>query len=618
MTAFLIITALILLNGIFVAAEFAIVGAPRASIDARAARGNRLAKAVQVVLRDPTKQDRYIATAQLGITVASLGLGMYGEHVLADWIYQQIAGAGAPAWLVSHGLASVIAIAILTYFHIVVGEMIPKSLALQQAETMALWITPPMLWIKTLVFPLVVGLNEIGNALLRLFGINRQAQNVEQYYTPEELQLVVQESEERGAIRAESGQMLQVLFDFANLTAAEVMVPRVRITGLPLGSTPDRIRELLGRTPHTRYPVVEHDLDHIVGMIHIKDLLRLLLRNEPIGQPHARPLPLVPETAPLDSVLATMRRERTQMVVVLDEHGGTAGIVTLEDSVRGSGWRYRRGTRVGGAAVSRSGRTPARSWHDAARRARQRVQPRPRARGGGQRQRPGPDAPRPATCGRRHSALRPPRARGHGRKGTRRRRVRRVSGGLSLERRLRLLTPSSYLANVNARTLERVRLVLAQDFARDRRRVAFAERQELQQVDNRIAFGPPEVGVRDLPGLVADVDEERRDGVGDRRADAAQHAVLADLDAFDVEVPAELGHVSRPHFQEEHLLVGCQVVRIAGLAQLVLVLLGKPGIRSIGDDSDRAPAGFVHETAARWHPVRLTAPAARSSAGRAR
>jgi CBS domain containing-hemolysin-like protein len=330
-TAFLIITALILLNGVFVAAEFAIVGAPRASIDARAARGNRLAKAVQAVLRDSRLQDHYIATAQLGITVASLGLGMYGEHVLADWIYQTINNAGAPAWLLSHGLASVVAIAILTYFHIVIGEMIPKSLALQQAETMALWITPPMLWTKTLVFPLVVSLNTIGNVLLRLLGVNRQAPSTEQYYTPEELQLVVQESEDLGAIRAESGQMLQVLFEFANLSAAEVMVPRVRITGLPLGSSPERIRELLGRAPHTRYPVIEHDLDHIVGMIHIKDLLRLLLRNEPIGQAHARPLPLVPETAPIDTVLTTMRREHTQMVVVIDEHGGTAGVVTLED-----------------------------------------------------------------------------------------------------------------------------------------------------------------------------------------------------------------------------------------------------------------------------------------------
>jgi CBS domain containing-hemolysin-like protein len=109
------------------------------------------------------------------------------------------------------------------------------------------------------------------------------------------------------------------------------MVPRVRIIGIPVGTTPDRVRELLGRKPHTRYPIYETDLDHIAGMIHIKDLLRLLLRDESIGASHARPLPLVPETAPLDDVLATMRRERTQMVIVLDEHGGTAGIVTLED-----------------------------------------------------------------------------------------------------------------------------------------------------------------------------------------------------------------------------------------------------------------------------------------------
>ena len=331
MIAFLIITALILLNGLFVAAEFAIVGAPRHAIETRAAAGNRMAAAVLKILRDSRRQDQYIATAQLGITVASLGLGMYGEHVLADGIYQLLATPGIPAWLASHGLASVIAIAVLTYFHIVVGEMIPKSVALQRAENMALWVTPPMLWIRTLVYPLVVGLNGIGNWILNVFGVNRQQQTTDQFYTPEELQLIVQESEELGALRAESGQMLQELFEFGDLTAGQVMVPRVRVTGIPAGATPDRIREILGRSPHTRYPIVEGDLDHIVGMIHIKDLLRVLLRDEPIRAADARPLPLVPESAPLDTVLATIRQERTQMVVVLDEHGGTAGIVTLED-----------------------------------------------------------------------------------------------------------------------------------------------------------------------------------------------------------------------------------------------------------------------------------------------
>jgi CBS domain containing-hemolysin-like protein len=329
--AFLIITALILLNGVFVAAEFAIVGAPRAAIDRRAAGGNRLARAVQRVLDDPRQQDRYIATAQLGITVASLGLGMYGEHVLADGLFHMMGGYGLPEWLVSHGVASTIAVAILTYFHIVVGEMVPKSVALQRAEQMALWITPPMIWMRNALFPFVVALNAIGNRVLRIFGVNRQAQNADQYYTPEELQLIVQESEDLGALRAESGQMLQELFEFGDLTAAEAMVPRVRVIGVELGTTPDGVRRLLSDTPHTRFPVYERDLDHIIGMVHIKDLLRALLNRESIQRQYARQLPLVPETAPLDALLTTMRRERSQMVVVIDEHGGTAGVVTLQD-----------------------------------------------------------------------------------------------------------------------------------------------------------------------------------------------------------------------------------------------------------------------------------------------
>ncbi|MGH8638967.1 MAG: hemolysin family protein, partial [Burkholderiales bacterium] len=182
-----------------------------------------------------------------------------------------------------------------------------------------------------LLFPLVFALNELGNLLLKAIGVNRRVQNADQYYTPEELQLIVQESGELGALRSESSQMLQELFEFGDLTAGQVMVPRVRISGLQVGLDADRIREMLRGTAHTRYPIYEKDLDHIVGMIHIKDLLRLLLRNEPIAAGHARPMPVVPETAELDAVLSLMRRERTQMAVVIDEHGGTAGIVTLED-----------------------------------------------------------------------------------------------------------------------------------------------------------------------------------------------------------------------------------------------------------------------------------------------
>jgi CBS domain containing-hemolysin-like protein len=331
MTAFLIITALILLNGIFVAAEFAIVGAPRTAIDRRAAQGQPLARAVQAILRDPRRQDRYIATAQLGITVASLGLGMYGEHVVADAVYRALGSGGLPEWLASHALASGVAVGVLTYFHIVVGEMVPKSLALQHAERVVLWITPPMLWTKNVLYPFVIGLNGLGNLVLKGLGVNRQVQQAERYYTPEELQLVVQESEELGALRAESGKVLQELFEFGDLTAGEAMVPRVRIVGVPIGAGARQLRHALAQSPHTRYPVYEGDLDHIVGVIHIKDALRLLLRDEPVGRERVRSVPVVPETAPLDAVLTTMRRDRTQMVIVIDEHGGTSGIVTLED-----------------------------------------------------------------------------------------------------------------------------------------------------------------------------------------------------------------------------------------------------------------------------------------------
>jgi len=326
-----IIAALILLNGVFVAAEFAIVGAPRASIDTRASQGDPLARLVQRVLHDPRRQDRYIATAPLGITLASLGLGMYGEHVLADALYGWLGASGTPEWIVSHGLASVLAVAVLTYFHIVFGEMIPKSIALLHAERLARWITPPMMWTTTMFFPLVVLLNGIGNGLLRMFGIDRRTQNADHVYTPEELQLIVQESGEFGALRTESSAMIQEIFEFGDLTAGEVMVPRVRIQGLPIGMDPQRVRSLLQETAHTRYPVYEKDLDHIVGMVHIKDLLGLLVREETISARHARQVPMVPETARLDAVLDLLRQERTQMAVVIDEHGGTAGMVTLED-----------------------------------------------------------------------------------------------------------------------------------------------------------------------------------------------------------------------------------------------------------------------------------------------
>jgi CBS domain containing-hemolysin-like protein len=326
-----IITLLILANALFVAAEFAIVGASRTQIEHDAAEGSRLARRVARILESPALQDRYIATTQIGISVASLGLGMYGENVLAGWIEQRLLPFEQYRWFAAHTIASVVAVAILTYFHIVLGEVVPKALALQASRHTVLYVSPVITALQVAISPLVSVLNAAGNGLLALLGVKRQGNAGERYHTTEELQLIIRESHEGGLLRGESGRILRELFEFGNLTAGEVMVPRVRLVGIPAGTDLDELRQIIRNNPHTRYPIYSGDFDHIVGSVHIKVLLRHLVANRPVTSRDARPLPYVPSTAPLDQLLAAMRRNRAHMAVVMDEHGGTAGIVTIGD-----------------------------------------------------------------------------------------------------------------------------------------------------------------------------------------------------------------------------------------------------------------------------------------------
>jgi CBS domain containing-hemolysin-like protein len=328
-----VVLLLVIVNGLFVAAEFAIVGAPRPTIEAWADKGDRRARRVQRILEDPRDQDRFIATAQIGISVASLGLGMYGEHQLAQWLEAWLSGWVANPWITSHVIASVIAVAILTYLHIVVGEMVPKALALQHAAATALWVAPIIVAIQRVIAPLVHALNSVGNSILSLFGVRRQEVSAERYHTTEELQYIIEESQEGGLLRGESGKILRELFEFGDLFAGEVMVPRVLAVGIPVGAEPDEVRAIVGTHPHTRYPVYSGGLDNIIGSIHIKEVLRHLVSNRPVTARDARPVPYVPGPAPLDQVLTAMRRYRAQMAVVMDQHGGTAGLVTMEDLV---------------------------------------------------------------------------------------------------------------------------------------------------------------------------------------------------------------------------------------------------------------------------------------------
>src|SRR5215211_4668253 len=250
-----IVVMLVIANAVFVAAEFAIVGAPRAAIEHRASQGSRLAARVTRILDEPRLQDRYIATTQIGISVASLGLGMYGEHVLADWISTWLEPLTLTRWITAHALAGGIAITLLTYVHIVVGEMVPKALALQSAQTTVLYVSPLIGALEVPIRPLVIALNAIGNGLLRTIGIPRREVDTERLHTTEELQYIIRESQEGGLLRGEAGQILRELFEFGDLTARQVMVPRVRLVGIPAATTVDRLRDIVRAAPFTRYPV---------------------------------------------------------------------------------------------------------------------------------------------------------------------------------------------------------------------------------------------------------------------------------------------------------------------------------------------------------------------------
>lgn len=311
-------------------AEFAIVGASKPAIEHRAVKGDRLARRILDVLTSPVDTGRFIATSQLGITIASLGLGMYGEHEIASALEPRLALGAVARLVTAHSLASVLAVSILTYCHILLGEMIPKGFALAHTDRTGRLLYWPMRTAAIVFYPFVYVLNGAGNFVLRLLRIPHSAAK-EEVYTPEELQIIVEESAHGGAIRAESGFLLHELLKFGDLTAGAVMVPRVRVVGIPIGATPEMVRRVLRTHHHARYPIYEGDLDHIVGMMHVKDLLKRLLAKEPISPGDAKHMPVLPESAKLDAVLETMQRSQAHIAIVIDEHGGTAGVISLED-----------------------------------------------------------------------------------------------------------------------------------------------------------------------------------------------------------------------------------------------------------------------------------------------
>jgi putative hemolysin len=326
------VVLLVLLNGFFVATEFALVAVRRSRIEQLVAEGHRTAPAVKRAL---DHLDTYIAATQLGITIASLALGWIGEPALAHIIDPLLAFILPAEWVVagSHAIAVTISFAIITALHIVIGELAPKGLALQKPEATALVVTIPTSIFLTIFKPFILGLNSVGNLVLRLMGL-RAASGEESVHSVEELRYLVKSSREAGLLESAEEEIVSRALALGDLTAHRVMVPRTEMESVPVEAIREELLDLAGRAHHVRFPVYEGNKDNIIGIIHITDVLAWERTHpgEPFNLKAALRLPLmVPESVKGDHLLAQMRAARSHTAVVVDEFGGVAGLITLQD-----------------------------------------------------------------------------------------------------------------------------------------------------------------------------------------------------------------------------------------------------------------------------------------------
>ncbi len=332
----LVILLLVAFNGLFVAAEFALIGVRPTQMEQLVNEGNRTAGSFLDILRSSDKQKQYIATAQVGITIASLGLGMYGEPQISRFVEPYL------AWLLGHephetviiSIGYVIAVSLLTYLHIVIGEMVPKSLSLSKPDKAALTIAGFMQLMQLVFWAPVRFLNGIGALILSIFRIPA-AEGHARLHSPEELELIVTESAEVGLLNQAEEEMIRNIFDFVERRVHQVMTPRPKVEAIPHDMPLPELLQLAATSHFSRFPVFEDDLDHIIGIVHIKDLVRQQLRRKGSFDIRLllRPVHVVPEHYLVERLLTVFKNRRVHMAVVLDEYGGTAGVVTLEDLI---------------------------------------------------------------------------------------------------------------------------------------------------------------------------------------------------------------------------------------------------------------------------------------------
>ena len=318
-TRILLVLFLVLLNAVFVAAEYALVTARRTRLEERAEAGNRACRTALRMMDEPV---RFISTVQVGITVVGIALGAIGEPVVSQYFD-----------FLPRGVAFVISFSILTYLSVVVGELVPKAVALQKAEILALALAVPIDALSKAFAPIVWVLQHSSNAVLHVLGIKPAPAGMIAF-TREDIRLSVAAAEDVGEIQTVEEEMLYKVFDFAEKEVSDVMVPRPDVVALSIEMPAEEALRLVLDSPYTRYPVFRESLDDILGILHIRALVSALndhtiasVRLEEL----LRPAYVVPETKDLGVLLGELRRTNQHMAVVVDEYGATAGIVTLED-----------------------------------------------------------------------------------------------------------------------------------------------------------------------------------------------------------------------------------------------------------------------------------------------
>lgn len=323
-----VIVFLLFVNGFFVAAEFALVKVRKTRLEQLSNEGNSNAKKALKLVNDTNKM---LAAAQLGVTIASIALGWVAESTIVQLIEPviKLIPFGNPI-VTAHAIAVPISFVVVTYFHVLLGEQLPKCFALRHPDSLALWVARPMDLFITLFKPFVWLLLVSGDKILCAFHVSSDDASL--VHSTEELDMLVDASYNEGVLNETEAEMLHNMFKFSDLTAKQVMLPRTDMMCIPSDISYDELNKFALENQYTRYPVFEGSIDKILGFIHVKDLYSLAMTKDNYSiEKLIRPLMLVPETMTLDNLILEFKKTHTQIAVVIDEFGGTSGLITLED-----------------------------------------------------------------------------------------------------------------------------------------------------------------------------------------------------------------------------------------------------------------------------------------------